>query len=94
MAEEIKSELVVVDAVHDPEGGHITIRVRWRNTRGKATWFGPEKGYGVDATAFNKRFNGDIQQVLNWIASEHQQYKGADPEVTKKMTALKGKVIG
>lgn len=86
---------IIVESVHvHPDTGHITVRVKTVTTDGSAAWTGPVRGYGCDAATFNARFNGDKQQLLNWIAQEHKGFHGAHVGLVEELTKLKGQKIG
>lgn len=93
MSDDVKTDLVIEDVHHDSDTGHITVYVFLRSTRGSSTWTGPTKGYGVDDTAFHQRFNGSEEDLLKWVAAEHLQYRGRNPELTERLAQLKGRVL-
>ena len=87
--------VIMVEGVNvHPESGHMSVRVRSITTMGTQTWKGPVKTYGVDANQFAHRFNRSVDQLMSWIASEHQGYNGANQELLAALEAKKGTVIG
>lgn len=85
--------IIVEDSSIHPGSGHISIRVHSVTTEGNKTTNGPSRIYGVDATMFKNRFNGDIEQVKAWIKSEHIGYQGAHESLVKEVNALKGQAL-
>lgn len=85
---------MVIEGVHvHPDTGYITIRVKTVTTQGAATWNGPIRGYGMDAAAFQRRFNGDMEQVKDWLKSEHAPYHGTHVQLVAALHRLKGTKI-
>lgn len=85
---------IEVEGVHvHPETGYITIRVKTVTKQGQTTWNGPVRGYGMDGASFIHRFNGDMEQVKNWIKSQHMPYHGAHVDLVAALHKLKGSKI-
>jgi hypothetical protein len=86
---------IIVDGVSvHPDSGMMSIRVKAVTTVGSQKWYGPVKTYGIDANMYKLRFNRSIDQVLSFIASEHQGHNGAHLELVEELGKLKGRVIG
>lgn len=90
----METKITIVDYSVDSRTGHIAVRVKSRTVDGNSSWDGPEMVYGVDALAFRKRFNSDIEQFEAWVSHEHQSNIGANMKLTQALLQRKGKQIG
>jgi len=88
------TEIILVRYRQDESSGYIAVTVKSRTTDGASSWDGPEMTYGVDAVGFVHRFNSSMEQFEAWVASQHQQYVGANRDLLTKLEARKGMVIG
>lgn len=73
---------------------YITIRLQSETTDGNAKWMGHFKDYGLDNEVFHGRFGGDIDQLTNYLVSEHRAMIGRSAALVETLTKLEGKQIG
>lgn len=88
MAQE--SHIIIDDVDVDQNTGHITLWVYMHTKDGNAEWNGPRRGYGCDATMFHGMFGGDIEQLKNWVHSQHCHLHGAHLEFVDQLMKMKG----
>lgn len=87
------TEMIIESIGLNEQTGHVSVQVYSKTTDGTASWLGPKRTYGVDAVAFRNRFNGDVDDVLRWIASEHKQYLGHHEALQAELRKREGMVI-
>ena len=83
----------VQDVNVHPASGHISVKVKSVTTQGTQTWEGPQRTYGVDAAAFQTRFQGDVEQLKAWIKSQHSCYHGVHNDLVKTLAGMKGQEL-
>lgn len=89
-----ESQIIIHDYHVDQNTGHVSVFVKTHTVEGSASWDGPTRRYGIDAVAFRDRFEGNVQQFENWVASEHRAYEGAHVDLVDHLLQRKGKAIG
>jgi hypothetical protein len=88
------SEIVVEDVTVNPATGHITLWVKTKTTDGKASWDGPLRGYGVDASVFMYHLGGDVEQLKSYVHGRHRAYMGVHLDLVDRLMKMKGTSIG
>ena len=85
--------LKIEDVQVHSHSGHISIKVKSVTTRGQQSWDGPVRTYGVDAAAFQTRFQGDLEQLKAWIKSQHTGHHGVHNDLVAALQKLKGETL-
>ena len=90
----MQSNIFLREVIADQKTGHITLHVQTETEHEGAKWIGPLKLYGVCADTFHHRFQGDIDQMLQWVAQQHMGITGVHLSLVEELTARKGQKIG
>ncbi len=89
----METKTVIEDVQVHQQSGHISLKVKSVTSHQNNTWTGATRTYGVDAALFHGRFQGDVNQVVAWVKSQHTAYAGVHNDLVAQLEKLKGKEI-